>query len=419
MEVSSASSPSEGQSRRNAEGKRRCEFFIKRKQRQCRWPVMPLKHFCVHHLPQDELERKRVLCPLNPSHRVLLDRLQEHLKVCNVYKERLRVRSLPYFCESINVNMDLVGDDDAKMMHIDDFQDAERIRIVETLPFLIKKIKNGPLSGLNVCEDVLEESALGTKGQEERLSKMQRHHVQESAIIDCFCGALGKQKLSDRNAKVLLVEMGAGRGGLSHAACDYFSKKQGADLSCLLIDRKACANKSDNALRCRQHERSRIDIRDLDLRKHSFLNEHLAEEAMIAMGSKHLCGAATCLSLSCALNRGEGQKVFDVIAIALCCHHLCTWQSYANREMFLNDLGLRRRDFELIRCMSSWAISGSDEKIDRFGGRSLTEVGRQCKHLLNLGRVLYLHKHGYRAKLLAFISTAVTKENVVLLAKKN
>ena len=59
-----------------------------------------------------------------------------------------------------------------------------------------------------------------------------------------------------------------------------------------------------------------------------------------------LCGAA-----ECSIPRVKG------MALATCCHHLCTWKDYVNREFFTQG-GFTEKDFNTLLRMTSWATSG-------------------------------------------------------------
>lgn len=104
-----------------------------------------------------------------------------------------------------------------------------------------------------------------------------------------------------------------------------------------------------------------MNIVDLDL-----LGVEVVKGHGVVGVAKHLCGAATDLALRCmvgALKRGvaagRGQDVrVHGIAMALCCHHRCTWDQLVGREL-LTQQGFTREDFDLLSHMTSWATCGS------------------------------------------------------------
>ncbi|XP_015763355.1 PREDICTED: tRNA:m(4)X modification enzyme TRM13 homolog [Acropora digitifera] len=160
--------------------------------------------------------------------------------------------------------------------------------------------------------------------------------------------------------------------------------------------------------------------------------------------------------------------------LALCCHHCCSWPQYVGRP-FLQSLGFTAEDFHLLCCLSSWATCGmrlkkhlrenvgmtvdqtvkdsdagfdsyndenhdtkaiSEEVIpqdfkesqgkkeesqedDRWSNYSLLEreeIGRQCKRLIDAGRLWYLESRDFCARLALYVNSTVSLENVVLLA---
>lgn len=45
------------------------------------------------------------------------------------------------------------------------------------------------------------------------------------------------------------------------------------------------------------------------------------------------------------------------VAMATCCHHRCSWESYVGKE-FLSHHGFSRTEFEALIRMSSWCVCG-------------------------------------------------------------
>ena len=46
--------------------------------------------------------RRRVVCPIDPSHTVYEDKLAKHIKICNKSKQNEEVTSCPYFVPNFN-----------------------------------------------------------------------------------------------------------------------------------------------------------------------------------------------------------------------------------------------------------------------------------------------------------------------------
>ena len=192
---------------------------------------------------------------------------------------------------------------------------------------------------------------------------------------------------------------------------------------------------------CGVRTRLRIDIRHLYLPG----LEMLRGRAITAVG-KHVCGAATDLMLRSVVEpagkqpngqrRGEGVEAVQGpahrddetegrggegrqglsclgIGVALCCHHLCTYEDYVNPS-FVAQAGLSPAEFRHVCRLSSWALSHRGPTADPFRQR----LGMTCKAFLDAGRCVYLRERGYRADLVEYCKADVTPENRLLLATR-
>lgn len=136
--------------------------------------------------------------------------------------------------------------------------------------------------------------------------------------------------------------------------------------------------------------------------------------------SKHLCGVATDLSLRCLARFRDSGGVVSGMVIALCCHQLCSYDSYFN-PTYLSDLGISRDDFNMIAMISTWAVCGepvrgSDE--EHWTGMSYLEreeLGYMCKRVLDYGRVKQLEALGASCELVYYVDRSTSKENMALL----
>ncbi|EFJ11659.1 hypothetical protein SELMODRAFT_125891 [Selaginella moellendorffii] len=114
------------------------------------------------------------------------------------------------------------------------------------------------------------------------------------------------------------IEFGAGRGYLSHMLSDCYA----AD-NVILVERRSYKFKADRTLRYAAGvSLSRLRVDNMALR---------------------------CCS--------QSSVVFG-IGFATCCHHLCQWKAYVNKEFF-QSMGLTKTDFEALVWMTSWALSGN------------------------------------------------------------
>ena len=94
----------------------RCHAYLSGKSRFCRQQVVPGSDFCGHHtdvtrhqpfdvrmMREDAPAPKHTIpCPLDPSHRIVANRLKKHLHVCPARTKQTSLKELPYFREDIN-----------------------------------------------------------------------------------------------------------------------------------------------------------------------------------------------------------------------------------------------------------------------------------------------------------------------------
>lgn len=167
---------------------------------------------------------------------------------------------------------------------------------------------------------------------------------------------------------------------------------------------------------------------------------------LCALG-KHLCGGATDLALRCLARAAYGDAAVrwaagdapdagepasaasppppppglsgpppatHGIAIATCCHHLCSWDAFVGKRFFREALGSTAAEFEALRMLSSWgcmplhappsAAEAEDVTPDRpqvpttsdapspldLDRAARIALGRRCKSLIDAGRVTFL-----------------------------
>lgn len=247
----------------------------------------------------------------------------------------------------------------------------------------------------------------------------------------------------------------------------------------VLVDRESCRHKVDGMHRVStlvgaHYHRLLMDIEHLDLRKLECLNDDDSNIKHVVAISKHLCGAATDLSLRCIAQTllqkpcGTSQECYSSkscqqklcgVLIALCCHHRCSWPQLAGRSFF-ERLGFTPVDFHLVCHISSWAVCGVrpppkptgdgvsktfDEDVPRTSeddkqtvlnkqGELSTgvknaghkrwgyvphpneEIGMKCKRLIDLARLEFLWENGLKAWLVYYVDRSTSLENVLLIA---
>ncbi|KAG1326120.1 tRNA:m(4)X modification enzyme TRM13 [Cocos nucifera] len=410
------------------------------------------------------LPNKRRLCanaPLPSSHSVL--NLESHIKRCPFRKQAQALESQPYYSKGIN------SDGGAGELEEDNVGSAAKRRAIFELSVtefhnLVKKIKSihsAIVEGLkdsyvvpDTCDKWLKQKV------DRRLPYQEKHALQQASILgnmqelgilrkptkgshDVVCGECEISDGLDREEHEVpaVIEFGAGRGYLTHMLADCYGiskvflverrsyklkfdvSKKGKGEKCW-IDinlRKLCYFETghkmmaDRTLRQSQSiilERLRIDIEDLNLQA----VETLRGLPYLAIG-KHLCGPAT--GLFCILKADT---------------------------KFLMDLGITKEDFHAMTWFSSWAVDAdhsyelsnmvdglrldnSELKEPDIEGRGVEEaiqnmpavdraiLGFMCKEIIDTGRLLWLREHGLDAQLVKYVSSNISPENHLLVAK--
>ncbi|XP_058076902.1 uncharacterized protein LOC131225390 [Magnolia sinica] len=409
----------------------RCQFWLPRKKRFCANAPLSPSQFCGNHKP--ESEQLRIPCPVDPSHSILQENLDSHVKRCPLLKQVQALQMQPFYQKGVNGGEDedcstsYTGTETSNSKEVKDpiSSKSSQAKISSIKPCsesldtgsymkrgaiykmsipefseLLKKIKSIHSSVFSYIQDsytIPEACDRWLKKQVDRQLPFQEKHVRQQASI---LGNLEKFGILKRPASLddpelkehlccddsskdeivtpAVVEFGAGRGYLTHMLTDCYGIQK-----VYLIERKSYKLKADRSLRQKQQmilERLRIDIEDLNLSA----IESLRGVPYLAIG-KHLCGPATDLTLRCCLPErcnenkdvhSSGNCNLKGIALAACCHHLCQWKHYINKK-FLSDMGITKEDFHAMTWFTSWAV-------DADHGSDLSDVVNQGLHLHNI-----------------------------------
>ncbi|XP_030454974.2 uncharacterized protein LOC115676241 [Syzygium oleosum] len=448
----------------------RCKFWLPKKSRFCANSPLHDSPFCGNHTPRSDAQW--VPCPLDPSHSVLQDNLEGHVKRCPLLKQTQSLSLQPFYQKGINAGHE--DEDGVPLSNLppgfpDNVTSEMKRNAVYGLSVpefcsLIDRIKSVHESMCGDIRDsfkVTDVCDIWIKGQvDSKLPFQEKHVMQQASILGNMeeHGVLKRfdmreksdnegQCVDDENKNDVpaVVEFGAGRGYLTQMLADCYGIKR-----VFLVERKSYKLKADRSLRQKESlllERLRIDIEDLNL--HAV--ESLRGSPFLAVG-KHLCGPATDLTLRCCLS--ERTIVDDVqkcpiqgLAIATCCHHICQWKHYINKKYFSN-LGIKKEEFHAITWFTSWAVDadhGSDlsdvkdpgshlptiEKEedgedatpvkDIIGNMEAVEravLGFMCKQIIDIGRLMWLKEHRLDAQLVKYVPPSISPENHLLIAKR-
>ncbi|KYO19537.1 tRNA:m(4)X modification enzyme TRM13-like protein isoform C [Alligator mississippiensis] len=401
----------------------------------------PGRRFCGEHgQHEEENDRKRIPCPLDPNHTVYEDQLQKHLKKCNSREKPKPV----YYVQDINAGLkDVTKIPEEQQVPISSLSKEE-------LQDLIRKLKTAS----NGISSILKDQTLS-------------HQAFKEVLNDPKNGECAFKHLKQQ---------------VTWNSCIYLGQDDVLATTRFKVDGKH--RKRDSIF-----ERLQVDIQHLCLNKIPIL---VKEKLSVVGIGKHLCGVATDLALRCLIesfttqddgineepsakrlksdntqagsnnftdkersgeNVSESYNTVAGIVIALCCHHKCDWKHYVGREFF-KKVGLGQVEFNFFQRMSSWATCGMQETIseacssdvecgaqssdadehdqaynrpecnsDSIQGLLTVEerkqIGHLCKLLIDHGRIEYLQQRGYKAVLQYYTDSTVSLENVLLTAVPN
>ncbi|XP_034488173.1 tRNA:m(4)X modification enzyme TRM13 homolog [Drosophila innubila] len=409
-----------------------CAHWVHRKKRFCKMTVNKGSLFCGAHEPPTEeslenSEAERIPCPLDPKHTVFKRKLAKHLTICNA---REQTSTVSYIVKDINAGEELELNsqqeiDNCDKLKLHELEDAEFFSVIEKVKQLYDTHIACQIEEIHLQHASLEEPL----SHEEYGLETRKHLVQTSALL----GILEHDGQLSENTSY--IEFGAGKGQLAFYLATALDSQQLLQSQVVLVDRLSLRHKKDNKLANKELvQRIRADIADL---KMSELPELQRTQRNVAL-SKHLCGAATDLTLRCILD--DPACSTEYILIALCCHHRCSWRSYVGKS-WLQGAGLTPRQFVIMTKMVSWAVCGSGlsrerrkamaeaeadpqkeqphpEPTQRLNREERELIGYQCKRVLDYGRLEHLKANGYDASLKFYVPRDVTLENVILLARR-
>lgn len=281
--------------------------------------------------------------------------------------------------------------------------------IVKKVEELFKQFVAGTIE-MNIKEHsvLTEELANETYGSEKR-----RHLLQTSSILGIM------QNEEFLQPKTCFIEFGAGKAAVTFWLASAL--KDVADTKVLVVDKASHRHKRDNLIQDRDLvERIRADIADLNLNGLDMLGKCESFSGV----SKHLCGAATDLTLRCMVQGNRHAVKTKNFIICVCCHHRCSWNTFVGKDWLLAN-GIDCKTFNIIIKMVSWCICGDGrnrDKRDVVDGkeedrREKAEIGWKCKRLIDYARIQYLTANNYDAKMNFYAEKSVTLENVCLIGK--
>ena len=448
----------------NSTALRRCIHFVKKKNRQCKLTPMKNELFCGEHIifasKTDNIVQEnsheagtsgcvRVRCPLDPKHTVDKSKLRKHLKICNS-RDPIELVHFKKFCNTVPLNDQNEEDSNMEQTSETSGSGSEKAAAPEAAEVfaVVEKLRRNLESLMKSVDDIqtqfLQHPKVFLDDKERDLeSKKGKEAFRHVSQISSLLQKVENEGYFEDVNKTVLIEMGAGRGQLSYWASLVCDQK----LPVLLVDNANIKNKFDHHHKYDApdlYQRINMDIAHLDLSQVPFLNSEAftSEKKKYLMMTKHLCGAATDFAITCAVNFASktGKPVPDIL-LSFCCHHRCCWKSYVGKQFFL-DNGLNRRDFEVMCRISAWYTCGDKwhskndvieesrtdlpeveteqtkpEMVLKFEKEEKELIGKQCKFLINYGRMKYLESLNMKCEMFYYADVSITLENVALMAK--
>jgi tRNA:m4X modification enzyme len=364
-----------------------CHMYVERKKRFCRQQVVKGSCFCGNHFER----RKRVPCPVDPSHLVYEDLVEKHVKVCpRVTRKKLQEDQLFY---QRNCNVEGHGSlcaqrdkthpnaQELALKILDVYQHVfsnplprESLRLL-TLQNILEAIPELDLSESEMQAGLVESV------QEYRIKSGGARHLQQQASL---LGHLRRIGVMDGEEDLTLIEVGAGRGmfGLVASGAVAAASSQNEVHLCL-VERSGSRSKADTVLRTANSQTkymnlervkfSRIQCDLSHVHMPTVLDEVNSKKDEQTAGlkrknrrgqklvviAKHLCGAGTDLAL-----KSLREVTPDALVMATCCHGVCSWENYVGRDFLRNvfaggdhPLDFGPDEFELMRRWSSGTVT--------------------------------------------------------------
>ncbi|ABN67518.2 predicted protein [Scheffersomyces stipitis CBS 6054] len=408
---------------------RRCAMRRKGSQKYCSEHIIYNESSSIVNTDTKLSEDERVPCPLDGKHTVWKKNLAVHLKKCNAKPVE---RTEEWFSKDINVKLknslgeteDITRSEDKTLDEKDLY--SKYIPIIEGINFEPLQYRISEHSGL-----------------QQRLNEVliQKHALQQSSLI----GNIKDAKLLSPNNT--FVEFGCGKAELSRfvnlCLLDDLKQKVNNEVTLenygygfidrgvnrMKMDKKILKDCLDSPIEITPRiQRTRIDIKDLDLDK--FINK-LQPSKIVAI-SKHLCGAATDLTLKSLLNSSllsDNRDKFGGLLIAMCCRHVCSYdQLLPKSREYLAEKGFKTPDsFRILKKMVSWAVCSKKEhakNVERLEAEHISQLdyssrerlGFVARRLIDESRVYALKSmlSGFEVKMFWYVEKDVTLENVCL-----
>lgn len=383
-----------------------CQFVIPKKNRKCPLTCKKGFEFCAEHLKQKQ-DDVRVPCPIDPRHSVWEKDLKAHTQKCSA--KAIESTQVPWY--KLNHNCETgekIGD--------------ITIDYKKWIPIVEK---------IYTKFDDLKLIQLEHEGVKERMEELgnQKHAIQQSSLISHLDN---KELLSN---ELNYIEFGCGRAELSRYIAKSIIYKTSNAAGFFLVDRSPTRLKLDSKmvkdaeekeLKTKVH-RVKIDIKDLYIDQ--IVESEFNNDKEFVGVSKHLCGAATDLTIQCILRNPVLNSKFKGMIVAMCCRHCCDYNMlHKDTKKFLADLDIQHEGFKHLMKFASWAVNGrrpgmsDDDGTDHSSGMTIKEredLGLKARRIIDESRKYALEQNGYKVQLCYYVPREISLENTCLIVHKN
>lgn len=372
----------------------RCQAYITQKRRFCRQRPYGSLIYCGNHQhmsadnnEDDKNKRKRIPCPIDPSHLVYEDMVEKHKHVCPYAKRRRSQEEQAYYQE--NVNTGGHGSMGETSIPTDSSEWAKRVAL--RVLAVHQQLFGGEKEPASITlEDLHQAIPLHDLSQPELdaglLEGVQayriksggaRHLPQLASLIGHLrdIDIIAKQgETSESEDELVLLEMGAGRGmfGLTAAGVASAANQK---VRLTMVERGVSRSKADTVLRNlpKNPESSYLKLEDVKWSRlvcdlahvnlPTVMEEDLKGKRIVVI-AKHLCGAGTDLALK---SIDPIKEDVSACVLATCCHGVCTWKDYVGRDylteaMECDKLSFGSAEFDLLRRWSAGTVSSVEDK---------------------------------------------------------
>uniref|UniRef100_A0A8R1DPB7 tRNA:m(4)X modification enzyme TRM13 n=2 Tax=Caenorhabditis japonica TaxID=281687 RepID=A0A8R1DPB7_CAEJA len=354
--------------------------------------------FCGEHAIHDAANTDRIVCPNDGKHTILKAELDAHLKRCNS-----RIIDADY----IRVDANSIRGETKFTDKIDRRASEHEIcQVVHKIWECYEKVVKHRLIVEQRRNELVEQHLSENDGL---CVTKKKALVQISSIL----GHIEAAGVLPTSPSCCMFELGAGKGQLA-----YWISKVAPDGNFILMDRSGSRNKWDKAaFRERpdlKMKRFRCSIEHMDLNK---IDELKNSKEILAV-CKHFCGSATDAGIRSLQNSG---LQFNAALLVPCCHHKSRFAEYGGHKFLetwrMND----EESFSALRYVASYATNGAKEGENLEGWKALyspLELGRRAKAILEIGRAEWLESCGYETRVIEYVPSEVSPENLLILAMK-